>query len=402
MRALIGALLVALMLVSVANSEVLAQQDGGRERIEVAQKRTLFDILFGRKETKPAPRVTSKPPTRRTNAPVIAPSIVVPEIIDKNENATRLAVFGDSMAIDLARALKRSYGDDPDLAILGFGVGSSGFVRDDFFDWNAELAKQIAADSFDLAVIIIGINDRQEINGAAPLSDPWKMAYRDRLNDFLGQLRQANKPAIWVGLPPMRAPTYSAAISRISSLQRLASVSAGVEFVDIYERFTGPDGRFSASGPDLNGQVANMRKSDGIHFSAAGSDKLVFFIRQALARYYRAGSVSIKIADPLEGTDAQNMVRPPFQGNGQIRLLQVAGAVMALASEAKPADQLIKADDLKPAGAQFDLFVMVDAPIGRADAFGVGMDTKIHDGDKEEIAAPIEQISGATALPAVQ
>ncbi len=365
----------------------MAQANNNQQRIEVAQKRTLFDILFGRKETKPAPRTTSKPPARRTTAPVIAPKIVVPEIIDKNENATRLAVFGDSMAIDLARALTRSYGDDPNLAVLGFGVGSSGFVRDDFFDWNAQLAKQIALNSFDLAVIIIGINDRQRIDGAAPLSDKWKTAYRQRLDNFLEQLRRANKPVIWVGLPPMRAPTYSAAISKISSLQRLASVSGGAEFVDIYERFTGQDGRFSASGPDLNGQIVVMRKSDGIHFSSAGSDKLVFFIRQALRRYYRAGSAGIKIADPLQGTNAQNMVRLPFQGNGQIRLLQVAGAVMALASEAKPAGQLIKAEAIKPSAPQFDLKVMVDAPIGRADAFGVGMDTKIHDGDKAELPA---------------
>ncbi len=366
----------------------MAQANNNQQRIEVAQKRTLFDILFGRKETKPPPRATTRTPTRRTTSPAVAPRVVVSEIIDKNENATRLAVFGDSMAIDLARALMRAYKDDANLAVLNFGVGSSGLVRDDFFDWNAELAKQIAADSFDLAVIIIGINDRQVLNGAAPLSDKWKSAYRQRLDDFLKQLRLAGKPAIWVGLPPMRAPSYSAAISKISSLQRLASVAAGVEFVDIYERFIGQDAGFSASGPDLSGQIVTMRKSDGIHFSNAGSDKLVFFIQQALRRYYRAGSVGIKIADPLQGTDAQNMVRLPFQGNGQIRLLKVAGAVTALSSEPKRADQLIKAEVIKQGQAQFDLLAMVDAPAGRADAFGVGMDPEIHNKNQENTAAP--------------
>ncbi len=388
MRALIGALLVGLILGFVTGGPAMAQAGSNQERIHVAQKRTLFDILFGRKETKPPPRTTTKTPTRRTPAPTIAPKFSVPQIINKNDNATRLAVFGDSLAIDLARALTRAYANDSNMAVLDFGVGSSGFVRDDFFDWNAELAKQIAADSFDLAVIFIGINDRQPINGAAPLSDKWKSAYMERLNKFLKQLRLANKPVIWVGLPPMRAPTYSAAMSKISSLHRLASVSAGVEFIDIYDRFISQNGRFTSRGPDLNGQVVTMRKADGIHFSNAGSDKLAFFIEQALRRYYRAGGAGVKIADILQGTDARNMVRLPFQGLGQIRLLQVAGVVMPLSSEPKRADELLKTGTLKPARPQFDLTQLVDAPQGRADAFGVGMDPEIHDENHRAATAP--------------
>jgi len=375
MRTLIRALLVGFILGFVTGGTAMAQASASQERIEVAQKRTLFDLLFGPRQTTP-PKTTTRTPTRRTPPPPAAPRVVVPEIINKNETATRLAVFGDSMAVDLARALTRSYADDPNLAVLDFGVGSSGFVRDDFFDWNAELAKQITANSFDLAVIIIGINDRQPINGAAPLSDKWKVAYLERLNDFLGQLALAGKPAIWVGLPPMRAPTYSAAISKISSLHRLASVAAGAEFVDIYERFTSQDGRFTASGPDLNGQTATMRKTDGIHFSNSGSDKVAFFVQQALRRYYNGESVSIKIADLLAGTDAQNMQRLPFQGNGQIRLLKVAGAVLTISSQPKRADELVEAKAPGQTPPQFDFTRMVNAPEGRADAFGVGIKPK--------------------------
>jgi len=234
----------------------------------------------------------------------------------------------------------------------------------------------------------------------APLTDPWKTAYLQRLNNFLAQLRLANKPAVWVGLPPMRAPTYSAAISQISSLHRLASVSVGVEFVDIYERFTGEDGRFSATGPDLSGQQATMRKGDGIHFSSAGSDKIVFFLKQALRRYYRGGAVSIKIADLLEGTDAQTMVRLPFQGNGQIRLLEVAGAVITISSEPERADALVLNEPGQQKQSQFELSQLVNAPAGRADEFGVGVAPKDPDADNEDIAPPVEQISaGGTPKP---
>ena len=97
----------------------------------------------------------------RQAAPAALPA--PPPQMEKAANATRLAVFGNSMAVDLAKALERFYADDPNLVVIGQGVGSSGFVRDDYFDWNKTIGEQIAADSFDLAVVIIGVNDRREI-----------------------------------------------------------------------------------------------------------------------------------------------------------------------------------------------------------------------------------------------
>jgi hypothetical protein len=376
-----------------------------QDRIEVAQRRTLFDLLFGEPETQAPPPVEqprqqappqqaprSTPRQQQSSAPAApAPPPPAPTI-DKNEDATRLAVFGDSLAVDLAKALERLYADDPNLAVIGQGVGSSGFVRDDFYDWNAALDTAIAEDSFDLAVVAIGINDRQALrvdgSTADPLSDAWSRAYQGRINTFLGKLRAANKPVIWVGLPPMSANSYSQAISQISALHRLASVSAGAEFVDIYERFLGEDGRYTAHGPDLNGQNVRMRKDDGIHFSTAGSDKVAFFVSQAMRKYYREGGFSIEVADPLAGTDAGAMLRPPFQGLGQVRLLEVAGAVTPLNQTASRAVDLISASSPGPAepASPFSIDQLMAAPTGRADAFGVGIDPEA--GGEDEDAEP--------------
>ncbi|MEP6636916.1 MAG: DUF459 domain-containing protein, partial [Acidobacteriota bacterium] len=105
------------------------------------------------------------------------------------------------------QTLQRFYVDDPNLVVINQGVGDSGFVRDDFFDWNAAIDKQIAANSFDLAIVMIGVNDRQEIRADGQsyksLTDPWKSIYQQRLTGFLNRLRAAGRPVIWVGLPPM-------------------------------------------------------------------------------------------------------------------------------------------------------------------------------------------------------
>jgi len=375
--------LLLVMIVLMAGLDMAPAFAQSNERIEVAQetrRRTLFDVLFG-EEPEPTPPPQVQQPRRQT-APTAAPVALPPPkpLVEKEQNATRLAVFGDSLAVDVAKALDRFYAEDPNLVVIDQGVGSSGFVRDDYFDWNKTIGEQILADSFDLAVIVIGINDRQEITAPGgkynSLTPEWTAEYQARLTDFLGQLRAARKPVVWVGLPPMSKTEYSTAMVQISALHKLAAFSGGAEFLDIYDRFLGEDGKYSSQGPDVNGQNARMRKDDGIHFSAAGADKVAFYINQSIRTFYRGGSVTIAVVDPLLGTDAAGMLRPPYQGQGQTRLLEVAGAVVPISrTPARAVDLLISAPQV-PANDNggFSLEQLMAAPIGRVDAFGVGID----------------------------
>ena len=387
-RVLSTIVLLAFVMVDVAPA--FAQ-----DTIVVAQaqprKRTLFDLLFGEEPAAPPPVEQPRVTTPRRTTPR-APTAALPPAkpaVTKAEGATRLAVFGDSLAVDLSKALERFYAEDPNLVVINQGVGDSGFVRTDFFDWDKAIGEQIAANSFDLAVVMIGVNDRQEIRADGQsyksLTDPWKTIYQQRLTGFLNQLRAAGKPVIWVGLPPMSRSEYSAALGQVSAIQRLATFSGGAEFVDIYERFLGEDGKYSSYGPDVNGQNARMRKDDGIHFSSAGSDKLAFYISQSIRNFYRGGGVSVEVADPLVGTDAGAMVRLPYQGVGQVRLLEVAGAVIPLSRAPNRAGDLLTASGLPAPVPPFTLEQLMTAPMGRVDAFGVGIDPN---------AAPIANARG--------
>ena len=361
------------MLVLVDVAPVLAQNQDSIVVAQEQKRRTLFDLLFGEEPAAPAP--VQQPP-RQQRAPTAAALPPAKPQVEKAADATRLAVFGDSLAIDLSRALEQLYAEDPNLVVIDQGVSNSGFVRTDYFDWDKAVTEQIAADSFDLAVVMIGINDRQEIsiNGTsyASLTEPWNTAYQARIASFLGKLRAARKPVIWVGLPPMSKADYSAAISQISTIQRLASFSGGAEYLDIYERFLGEDGKYSSQGPDVNGQNARMRKDDGIHFATAGAAKLAFYISQTIGSFYRGGGVAVAVADPLAGTDAAAMLRPPYQGLGQVRLLEVAGAVIPISRVPARASELLTANSVPPT-ASFTLEQLMTAPLGRVDAFGLGV-----------------------------
>jgi hypothetical protein len=381
----VAALLVGL-LVLIDVAPAFAQSEDTIIVAQETRRRTLFDLLFGEPEPPPPPVQKQRP--RQQAAPEASLPPPAPKV-EKALDATRLAVFGDSLAVDLSKALERFYADDPNLVVVNQGVGSSGLVRDDYFDWNKAIDEQIAADSFDLAVVIIGINDRQEIavDGVsyAPLTEGWTSAYQARVASFLGKLRTARKPVIWVGLPPMAKADYSAAISQISNIQRQASFSSGAEYLDIYERFLGEDGKYSSHGPDVNGQNALMRKDDGIHFSSAGSDKLAFYLSQTIQAFYRGGGVSLAVVDPLQGTDAASMLRPPYQGLGQIRLLEVAGAVIPISRVPARAGDLLTAGGGAAGAPPFSLEQLMTAPAGRVDAFGLG---------RQPGAVPVENPGG--------
>ena len=383
-------LLPAMARESVAAAPAVLQQHDGRILVAQEQprrRRTLMDLLFGdeqeqRRQEQP---VIEKPVVRKPRASAPAPAAALPPAkpkIEKAEGATRLAVFGDSLANDVASALDRFYEEDPNLMVIAQGVGSSGIVRTDFFDWPKAISAEIEKDSFDIAVFIIGINDRQKLNiggtSYGSLSPEWTVEYSGRVSRIVQELRAANKPTIWIGLPPMEAPTFGKTMFGINEVQRLAVFGGGAEFLDIYPRFADENGKYASRGPDLNGNNVRMRRDDGIHFSAAGADKLAFYLSQTLRNYYRGGgTVGLQVADPLLGTDAQMMLRPPYQGLGQMKLLEVAGAVISLTHAPRRAAELVsssslsaEADDALAVG--FDMTMMLEAPVGRADAFGVG------------------------------
>lgn len=358
-------ILAAFVALALAVTPALAQ--------EQRRPQTLFELLFGTSEPQqtqqaPAPTRTAPRASSQASAPAAPPP---PPAIEKAPDATRVMVFGDSMAVDLARGMERFYAENDKVRVIGQGVGSSGFVREDFFNWQSRLESAISENSFDVAVVIIGINDRQALGDAAPLTDPWRAAYTSRLNRFLAALRSANKPVVWVELPPMEQPQYGAAMVQISALHRVAVQAVGGEWVETFERYMSESGGYTAVGPDLNGQIVTMRKSDGIHFSAAGADKLAFYIDRAITQYHGGGGSTVEVADHLAGTDAANMLRPPFQGLGQMRLVEMASLVQQIGVQTYRANDLIVAGTPIAATEGFDIEAMLSAPAGRVDAFGV-------------------------------
>jgi len=411
LRRLILIAIIAVLGVCELAPALAYAQDNSQGQQQQQPRKSLFDILFGgfgnnndQQATPPPPPVVVKP-KKGVLPPVPKPPVA------KSATATRLAVFGDTMASDLAAALDRFYSDDPNIIIINQGVPGSSFTRPDFFDWNKTAVDQVSKNTFDIAVMFIGLNDRQSIksNGTTLKvgTDDWNTAYKSDVSDFVQAIRGANKPIIWVGLPAMGKDDFSTAVSAVSAIQRLAVFAGGGDFVDIYDRFVDDNGNYTDTGPDLNGNQVQIRRSDGIRFTSAGADNLAYYVSQTIKLYYRGGGdVGLNVTDALAGTDAALMVRPPYQGLGQTRLLEVAGAVIPLSQKPKPALELVtsapaSADPASSAQA-FDVSQMLNAPVGRVDAFGVGTTPSEPPDESKSAAAsaPAATAASASAPPA--
>jgi hypothetical protein len=249
---------------------------------------------FGRSEPRvrrpPPPPPPPPDPTARLPAASgeIAGSARAPVLgsVPATENTTRIAVFGDSMAVGLADALTDALTEDKGFQVLRMTKTSSGIVRDDYYNWGAELAAAIANERIDIAIWMIGINDRQPIREGGATHQPqtpgWTEIYKQRIDTFIKQLQARGAAVYWVGLPIMRSTSFSADIAQFNAFYRERAELLGARYVDIWDAFADASGNYSSDGPDLKGVGRRMRRSNGIHLTDRGNFKLAHFVQQAI------------------------------------------------------------------------------------------------------------------------
>lgn len=242
-------------------------------------------------------------PQRKKQAAMPAePSYPVVDVAPKAPDAKKILVIGDFMAGGLAWGLDQAFADDPSIQILDRSEGSSGFVRDDYYDWAATLPELLDETKPDRIVVLIGSNDRQAIRAAdgkfAPRTEEWQKAYQERVGRFLLALQTYGKPVYWVGVPPLKSGDGSADMAYLNTVFKSRAEAVGAHFVDIWDGFADEEGKFIARGPDMDGQARQLRSGDGINFTKSGRRKLAFYVERDIRRDTGVGP-AIGTAAPL-------------------------------------------------------------------------------------------------------
>lgn len=269
---------------------LLERMFGGEEpppRARPAPKRRLLDRLFGGGEEEDLPaenKKSLKTKSRKSASQVVR--VEEPDALPKLDTARTVMVVGDFMASGLSEGMLSAYSQNPDIKVIDRSNGSSGFVRNDFYDWSTEIKTLIEMEKPAALVIMLGTNDRQQMKigttREAPLSDNWMKEYQLRSDALAAAIKESGLPFAWVGLPASKSGKVSSSLLAFNDVYRKSAEGAGGVFVDIWEGFVDENGAFVMNGPDMNGQPVRLRGSDGMSLSKAGKRKAAFYVEKPL------------------------------------------------------------------------------------------------------------------------
>ena len=153
---------------------------------------------------------------------------------------------------------------------------SSGLSRPDFYDWPARIVEVIPSTDPDAVVMMYGGNDAQAlvVDGqiARPFSEAWVQEYSARVGHVMDLVTtDPDRVLIWVGQPIMESPDYDERMQQVNKVFAAEAAKRDrVIYVDTRDLFRGPNGGFSRYVADADGQLADVRLSDGVHLSTVG------------------------------------------------------------------------------------------------------------------------------------
>lgn len=271
-------------------------------------------------------KIVIKPAGRKKPKPVAAPTgtggqdtpiqrVALPKDVpsEKALDAKTILVVGDFMAGSIAEGIDAAFIGEAGVKIIEKANGSSGFVRDDYYNWPQSIVALNAENKPSVVVVMIGANDRQQLrlNGKSELvrNPAWTAAYQSRVAQFSTTLKSLGVPVVWVGLPPFKSTQMSADYLAFNDIYRREAQNIGGTFVDIWEGFVDDQGAFTINGFDYTGQPAKLRGDDGINLATAGKRKIAFFAEKSIRA--ALGNVAQPVAVAARGPFAlPGPVRP--------------------------------------------------------------------------------------------
>ncbi|WP_242217928.1 SGNH/GDSL hydrolase family protein [Shinella zoogloeoides] len=282
---------LGIALVAVASVVVTALPAGAQE--QPRERKTILEFLFGKKKPReviPAePQVRKPRPTARKKktTTTVAKTPEAP-VVEKLPDAKVVLVVGDFIAGSVGEGLATAFEATPGIRVERRTNGSSGIVRDDYYNWPESLPALIAETKPALVVVSMGANDRQQMTVAGEKekfrSEAWTKEYETRVARLASLARQSGKPLLWMGMPAFQSSALTADMTTLNNFYRAGVEKAGGEFVDIWDGFVDEEGKFVISGSDINGQQVRLRGSDGINFTKAGKRKLAFYVEKEIRR----------------------------------------------------------------------------------------------------------------------
>lgn len=205
--------------------------------------------------------------------------------LSARKNVTKIAVVGDSVANDLGRGFEDLFEGNSKVQIIKQTQFATGLVRTDYFDWNATVRTFLRQHNPDVILVVMGGNDHQTIrvkgHGYEPFERGWVAEYDKRVAHFMRHFKHERTQVYWVSLPPVRSDRLTKAYRVMNKIYRRQAKRHGFHYLSVWNKFLNK-GAYSSFGRSLEGVKRQLRKDDGMHFTAAGRVLFASYVANAI------------------------------------------------------------------------------------------------------------------------
>ena len=312
-----------------------------------------------------------------------------PADVNDVPDTQRILIIGDAMGGGMGAGLSRAIGDDPQYEVVNRFNEASALSRPDRYDWASSIPKIMDGKNFSVAVVLIGLNDRQDIRTDTASygfnSPEWIAAYKANVDAVIDALLAQKVKVVWLGEPPMGDPAYDSDMQIVTALQKERAIAKGIKFVDLRAPFLGAGGAYTDRGTDDASVDRKFRESDGVTFFKMGNNRLGQIVLDAIKNGIDVPATepalnpAVPVVEaPAVVDDAAGPVFVQEDQNGQVVLHSGGDIVASVATQtaAAASSNGVVTPASSTAEKMFTLGVSPTAPLGRFDDFTYTAPTK--------------------------
>lgn len=226
------------------------------------------------------------PPDAGATVQVSTPTVAAPpaepagNIIHSTKNPLSVYMFGDSQVFSLGSGLSRIAGKDSPVNVEFLAIHSSGFIRKDYYNWPAKLTDALRSNSYNAAVMMLGMNDYQSFwNSRGEIlkkrTPEWEAAYKDKCRELIDVALCFVPRLYWIGMPVVKNTAYNESLSYIDSVQQSLADEYSPDVlvrISLSETIPGKDKEFTDSIDMGGGKMLQVMSADGSHYTVEGGE----------------------------------------------------------------------------------------------------------------------------------
>ncbi len=208
------------------------------------------------------------------------------------EHPLPLYFFGDSQVFSLASGLSRLAGKNSAIDVDFLAIHSSGFIRDDFYDWPRKLEDTLAGKEYDAVVIMLGMNDYQNFwadnrRALRKRTEDWELVYRDKCRNIIDIALSRAMRVYWIGMPQVKNEAYNESLAYIEQIHDAVAEEYSPDVltrVSLKEIFPGSGNSYEDSHELTPGKVIQVMTDDGSHYTVEGGQIVMCGLFNRLVR----------------------------------------------------------------------------------------------------------------------